>query len=196
MAVKSDFSYSSRKAGINVFFAEKCCAPGQGRCNITAMQTAQDELFMRMAIAKAREGIACGQTPFGACIVTAQGKVAACAHNVVWLTTDITAHAEINAIRQACRDLNTIDLSGCTIYSTTEPCPMCFSAIHWAKIARIVFGASIKDAQDAGFNELTISNGLMKREGQSPVVIEEGCQRRECVELFDQWQKQGNARVY
>ena len=121
------------------------------------MFSSRDEGYMRLAIQKAREGVAAGQTPFGACIVTAGGEVAACEHNVVWRTTDITAHGEVNAIRVACRSLGTIDLSGCTIYSTTEPCPMCFSAIHWAKIAGIVFGASISDAQAAGFNELAIS---------------------------------------
>ncbi|MBF0595566.1 MAG: nucleoside deaminase [Candidatus Omnitrophica bacterium] len=151
---------------------------------------------MRMAIQKARDGVAAGQTPFGACIVMADGRVAACGHNVVWKTTDITAHGEVTAIREACRALGTIDLSGSTIYSTTEPCPMCFSAIHWAKIRRIVFGASISDAKAAGFNELTLSNDLMKREGGSPVVVESGCLRAECVGLFREWKDAGWAKVY
>ncbi|MBF0388404.1 MAG: nucleoside deaminase [Candidatus Omnitrophica bacterium] len=151
---------------------------------------------MRLAIARAREGIAGGQTPFGACIVTADGVVAACDHNVVWKTTDITAHGEVNTIRVACRALGTIDLSGCVIYSTTEPCPMCFSAIHWARIRRIVFGASISDAQAAGFNELTIANDIMKSAGHSPVLIEGGCLSAECRELFREWQGAGQARRY
>ncbi|HEO64204.1 MAG TPA: nucleoside deaminase, partial [Candidatus Omnitrophica bacterium] len=99
--------------------------------------------FMRLAVSKAEHGIKAGQTPFGACIVK-NGKVIVCQHNAVWQNTDITAHAEIAAIREACRKLNSIDLSGCTIYSTTEPCPMCFTAIHWAKISRIVYGTSIE----------------------------------------------------
>jgi guanine deaminase len=160
------------------------------------MITPTDEQFMLLAIKKTREAIALGQTPFGACIVTPEGKVAACAHNVVWATTDITAHGEVNTIRLACQALSTIDLSGCTIYSTTEPCPMCFSAIHWAKIHRIVYGASIADAKEAGFNELTISNDLMKKEGGSPVLIDGGCLRAECVGLFREWKDSGKAKVY
>lgn len=154
-----------------------------------------DEKFMRMAVEAARQAIASGQTPFGACIVR-EGRVLACAHNVVWQQTDITAHGEINTIRLACRAAGTVDLSGCIIYSTTEPCPMCFSAIHWARISRIVFGASIADAQKAGFNELTISNELMKKEGGSQVVVEGGCLKEECVPLFAQWLAAGKSKVY
>ena len=156
----------------------------------------EDEKFMRLAVQKTREGIAEGQTPFGACIVAGDGLVIACAHNVVWATTDITAHGEVNTIREACRALKRIDLSGCTIYSTTEPCPMCFSAIHWARIKRIVYGAAIADAQAAGFNELVIPNNVMKTEGQSPVLIEGGCLREECVALFGEWKRSGKARTY
>lgn len=150
---------------------------------------------MRLAIEKTREGIREGQTPFGACIVK-DGRVAACAHNVVWATTDITAHGEVHTIREACRNLAVIDLSGCTIYSTTEPCPMCFSAIHWARIARIVYGASIADAQRAGFHELAISNRLMKEQGNSSVVVDGGCLREDCVRLFAEWKDAGKAKVY
>ena len=156
----------------------------------------QDETFMRLAIEKAREGVRGGQTPFGACIVSPDGRVLACDHNVVWHTTDITAHGEINAIRAACRALGSIDLSGCTIYSTTEPCPMCFSAIHWARISRIVYGASIADAQAAGFNELAIATIVMKETGGSPVEIDGGCLREECAALFAEWKESGNARPY
>jgi tRNA(Arg) A34 adenosine deaminase TadA len=160
------------------------------------MSIPQDEKFMRMAIEKTRAGIRAGQTPFGACIVSSDGNVIACEHNVVWATTDITAHGEVNVIRAACRALGTVDLSGSVIYSTTEPCPMCFSAVHWAKISRIVFGASIADARAAGFNELTIPNILMKDKGQSPVEIDGGCLREACVALFEEWKNAGQARTY
>lgn len=144
----------------------------------------QDERFMRLAIAKALAGVAAGGSPFGACIVR-DGEVVACEHNVVWQTTDITAHAEVHALRCACRALGTIDLTGCTVYTTTEPCPMCFSAIHWARCARIVYGTSIADAQAAGFRELTISNEQMKVLGGSPVEVEGGFLRDECQAVFD-----------
>src|SRR6266516_4264518 len=99
------------------------------------MPDSPDPRFMWLAIEKAKEGIARGQTPFGACI---------------------TRHGEVVAIRQACKTLGTIDLSGCVIYSTCEPCPMCFSACHWARISTIVYGARIEDARASGFHELPI----------------------------------------
>jgi guanine deaminase len=154
-----------------------------------------DTELMRMALDKAREGVAAGQSPFGACIAR-DGKVVACEHNRVWQTTDSTAHAEIVAIREACKELKTIDLSGCTIYSTTEPCPMCFSAIHWARMSRIVFGARIEDARSFGFNELAVSNRDFKRLGNSPIVIEQDVLRDEAVSLFKEWASRSDHRPY
>jgi guanine deaminase len=115
---------------------------------------------------------------------------------VVWKTTDITMHAEMHAIRVACKKLKTIDLSGCTIYSTTEPCPMCFSAIHWAKIDKIVFGCRIVDAQKAGFNELTISNKKMKKEGKSKVKVVGDFLREENLKVFEEFNKSKKKKVY
>jgi guanine deaminase len=154
-----------------------------------------EERYMRMAIEKCREGIAAGQSPFGACIVK-EGEVIALDHNVVWQTTDITAHAEVTAIRSACKAINDIDLSGSVIYSTTEPCPMCFSASHWARIGTIVYGASIADAARAGFNELEVSNEDLKRIGQTGVEIVPGFMRDECVKLFDEWLASPASRSY
>lgn len=154
-----------------------------------------DSDLMIRAIEEARRGMAQGQTPFGACIAR-QGAPVACAHNRVWMDGDITAHAEIVAIRNACRSLGTVDLSGCVIYSTTEPCPMCFSACHWAKISRIVFGAGIEDAQRAGFSELTISNERMKESGGSPVLVEGGVLRHEVKQLFEEWGRSPGKRTY
>jgi len=154
-----------------------------------------DERFMRMAIEKAREGVAQGGSPFGACIVR-DGQVVALAHNSVWQETDITAHAEIVAIREACRALGTIDLSGCDIYSTCEPCPMCFAACHWARLDRILYGARIADAAACGFHELTLSNQEMKECGGSPVAIIGDVLRDECVALFRSWCESDERRVY
>ena len=154
-----------------------------------------DEKWMKLAIEKGREAIAAGQTPFAAAIVRGQ-EVIACCHNLVWASTDITAHGEIVTIRQAIRILGNIDLSGCTIYSTTEPCPMCFSACHWAKLDRIVFGASIADAQAAGFNELPISNEQMKLAGGSPIQLTGGVLGQEAAALFTEWRASGRARKY
>jgi tRNA(Arg) A34 adenosine deaminase TadA len=153
------------------------------------------EKFMRLAINKAKQGIKQGQTPFGACI-SKDGVVISCVHNIVWESLDITAHAEISAIREACKKLNTVDLSGCVIYSTCEPCPMCFGACHWAKISKIVYGAQIEDAKKLGFSELTISNKEMKQSGNSRMEIVGDILREENLELFKLWSEQGNRRIY
>ena len=154
-----------------------------------------DERFMRMAIDKCKEGLSKGQMPFGAVIVKEE-KVIACEHNIVWATVDITAHAEVTAIRKACLALQGIDLSGCTLYSTTEPCPMCFSACHWAKLDRIVYGAAIDDARAVGFSELPISNFEMKRQGGSRVEIVPHFLREESVELFRIYTASSGKRTY
>lgn len=150
---------------------------------------------MRFAIKKAREGIKKGQSPFAACIVK-KDKVVVCIHNAVWKTTDITAHAEVLAIRRVCKILNTINLKGCVLYSTCEPCPMCFSAIHWAKISKIIYGTRIKDAKKIGFSELSISDKKLKQLGKSPVKIVADYMRKENLEIFKEWFKRKDRRVY
>lgn len=159
------------------------------------MRSKNEEYFMQAALDKAAEGVEKGQTPFGACIVK-DGKIIAVEHNSVWADTDITAHAEVNTIRVACEKLGSIDLSGCALYSTCEPCPMCFSAIHWAKIDKIVFGASIEDAQDAGFSELTVSNRKLKELGDIPIEITGDFMLAEAIKLFETWLARKDRRTY
>ncbi|MDI6781779.1 MAG: nucleoside deaminase [bacterium] len=161
------------------------------------MQLKADEKFMQAAIDMARKGVFQGQTPFGACIVK-DGEMISCRHNLVWESMDITAHAEICAIRDACQRLKTVDLSGCVIYSTCEPCPMCFSACHWARIEKIVYGARIEDAKQFGFNELEISNDIMKQIAgkSSQIEITSDFLRHEACELFGLWDRQDRQRVY
>jgi len=149
-----------------------------------------DESLMAKAIRSARAGVRKKEGgPFGACIVDKKGNVVAVAHNTVWKSCDATAHAEVNAIRKACKKLNTINLSGCTIYSTAEPCPMCFAAIHWARIGRIVYGANIDDAAMYGFHELRLCNAKIKDMCNLPVKITYDFMRAECVALFEEWKK-------
>jgi tRNA(Arg) A34 adenosine deaminase TadA len=150
---------------------------------------------MRKAIEKAREGVAAGQTPFGACVVR-DGKIVSCAHNTVWADTDITAHAEINAIRQTCAKLGKIDLSDCVIYSTTEPCPMCYSAIHWSRIKKIVYGASIEDAKAAGFHELPICDQTLKKLACDHIKITPNILADECKQLFNEWHAKHKSKPY
>jgi len=132
--------------------------------------------------------------PFGACIVKGN-EVIAISRNTV-LKQDATCHAEINAIRKASRKLRTYDLSGCWIYSTTEPCPMCFSAIHWSKINVLVYGNSIADAKSIGFNELPISSVRMKKLGGAKLKIISGCMRDEANQLFKKWDRLPNKKLY
>ncbi|HQO37605.1 MAG TPA: nucleoside deaminase [Candidatus Omnitrophota bacterium] len=151
--------------------------------------------FMALAVREARRNlISLEGGPFGACIVK-NGRVVSVGRNTV-LKDDASCHAEINAIRAASRKLGTYDLSGCRIYSTTEPCPMCFSAIHWARIGRVIYGTTIADARRIGFNELAISARAMKRAGKSPVRITAGFRRAECRALFDDWLRLPGRKVY
>ena len=150
---------------------------------------------MTLAIKEAWKTIrAMSGGPFGACIVK-DGEVIACAHNTV-LKNDATCHAEVNAIRKASKKLGTFDLSGCVIYSTTEPCPMCFSAIHWAKIKKIIYGTSIEDAEKVGFNELPISNQKLKDLAKIKVRLVPHFMRDECQALFDSWRAQSHKKLY
>ena len=154
-----------------------------------------EQEFMKLAIRKAQDGIGLGQSPFGSVIVQGD-RVIAATHNTVWRDTDPTAHAEVNCIRAASQVLGTIALHGCTLYSTTEPCPMCLSAIHWAKIGRVVYGAAIADAAAAGFCELHVDAKLLAEMGRSPLKVESGLLREECAALFSQWLQSGKARAY
>lgn len=151
--------------------------------------------FMRLAIKEAGKNLKkMDGGPFGACVVKGN-KILAVARNLV-LKEDATCHAEMNAIRAASRRLKTFDLSGCIIYSTNEPCPMCFAAIHWARIDKIVYGTTTKDAKRAGFNELEITDRRLKSLGKSKVKIIPGYMRQECLELFERFNELPNKRLY
>jgi tRNA(Arg) A34 adenosine deaminase TadA len=152
------------------------------------------ERWMRRAIERARAGIGAGQSPFGAVVVRGDEEVGA-GHNEVWMRTDPTAHAEVVAIGRAADAIRGIDLTGCVLYTTCEPCPMCASAIHWARLDRVVWGAAIADAAEAGFNELRLPARDVYAAGGSPVQIVEGVLRRQCAELFGEWLRAGG-RAY
>lgn len=159
------------------------------------MPGGNDERWMRMAIASARQGIVAGQSPFGCAIVRGEDALAV-AHNQVWASGDPTAHAEVTAIRAAAQKLGDIALSGCVLYSTCEPCPMCMAAIHWARVDRVVCGAAIADAAAAGFHELTLPAARLIELGHSPVRLKAGCLAAECRALFAEWQTAGQSAAY
>jgi tRNA(Arg) A34 adenosine deaminase TadA len=119
----------------------------------TKKPTMNKEAFMRDAIQLSLEGVREGRGgPFG-CVVVREGKVVGRGNNQVTSTCDPTAHAEIVAIREACRALGTFNLSDCEIYASCEPCPMCLSAIYWARIPEAYFGNSRQDAAAIGFDD-------------------------------------------
>lgn len=118
-----------------------------------------DRDLMRKAIELSIENIKNGGGPFGA-VIAKDGEIIATGTNRVTADNDPTAHAEVNAIRKACQTLQTFDLSGCTIYTSCEPCPMCLAAIYWAHIDKIYYGNNKKDAADIGFDDSYIYDEL------------------------------------
>ncbi|KAJ6359926.1 hypothetical protein OIU77_004017 [Salix suchowensis] len=113
----------------------------------------RDHKFLSRAVEEAYKGVECGDGgPFGAVIVRNDEVVMSC-HNMVLKNTDPTAHAEVTAIREACKKLNRIELSECEIYASCEPCPMCFGAIHLSRLKRLVYGAEAEAAMAVGFDD-------------------------------------------
>lgn len=121
-----------------------------------------DEEFLAQAIALAVSSVEAGGGPFGA-VVVAGGKVIGCGSNCVTLNNDPTAHAEVEAIRDACSNRRDFSLTGATLYASCEPCPMCLAAIYWARLERVVYAASREEAAAAGFDD-----GVIAREMQLP----------------------------
>ena len=155
-----------------------------------------DESYMKLAVREARKNFkTLAGGPFGACIVS-KGRVLAVARNTVLKTNDATAHAEMRAIRLASRKLRTFDLSGCVIYSTTEPCPMCFSAIHWARITKIIYGTQTNDAKKIGFNELNIPDARLISIGKSAITLVPGVCLDECRRLLKDWSNLPQKKFY
>ena len=146
----------------------------------------QDEYFLREAIQLARDGMTAGQGgPFGSLVVR-KGEIIGRGCNQVTSTNDPTAHAEIVAIRDACQNLGTFQLEGCTLYASCEPCPMCLGAIYWARPSRIVYGAFHTDAAKAGFDDQFIYEQLDKPREQRYIPMQQ-CLRDEANAVFQEW---------
>ena len=145
-----------------------------------------DEDFMRLAIEAAREGIRKGEMPFGACVVM-NGRVIATTHNSARLMMDTTAHAEVQAIREASRRLAALELAGSIVYTSCEPCPMCFSACAWARVSKIVYAARIEDASRAGIRQIPITSDQMRHLSRSEMHLIADVLRNESLEVFKAW---------
>lgn len=153
------------------------------------------EKLMRHAIDIARAGIDAEQSPFG-CAIASGNRLIACEHNTVLASLDITAHAEINALRAACKVTRQVHLTECIVATTCEPCPMCMAALHWARVKTVYFGATIGDAQAAGFNELQLPAVELLRRGGSHVELVGGVLGEECRQLFQQWLQRPDHQSY
>ncbi|ACU03082.1 nucleoside deaminase [Pedobacter heparinus] len=155
----------------------------------------QHEKFMKMAIQLSEENVLdTVGGPFGAVIVK-NGKVIAKSANKVTSTNDPTAHAEVSAIRMACKKLKTFDLSGCTVYTSCEPCPMCLSAIYWAKIDAIYFANTKDDAANIGFSDKFIYDELDKSMHKRKLPIKQ-MMRDEAMHAFRLWEKSARRADY
>lgn len=140
--------------------------------------------YMQLAIEEAMDGITQHHGgPFGSVIIK-NGKIIAKNHNQVLKNNDPTCHGEMMAIKDACQKLNTYDLTGCEIYTTGEPCPMCLCACMWANIDKIYYGCTIKDNENIGFRDNKFDQAFGGR--QIPNYLE--ClDRKECLELFEKY---------
>ncbi len=157
--------------------------------SIEEKMSKQMEKYMLFAIQSAKEGITDQHGgPFGACIVK-DGKVIATAHNTVLKDHDPTCHAEMNAIRLASRNLKTHDLSDCEIYTTSEPCPMCFGAIHWANIKKIYVGVSKDTAAKFGFRDDMFYEQLLLAPHKRSTPCYVGILESQCEDVFKHWKK-------
>jgi len=150
--------------------------------------------FMKAAIGEALRGMRKNTGgPFGA-VVAKDGKIIARGHNRVLATNDPTAHAEIVAIRKAAKRLGRFDLSDCVVYTTSEPCPMCFAAIRWAKIKTVYYGCSVDDAAAIGFADKKIREEICSASALEVRMAE--LDRAECLGLFEEWMNKKDRKLY
>ena len=149
--------------------------------------------FMELAVEEAREGIKNGDGgPFGAVIVK-DGQVIGTGHNRVVSSNDSTCHGEIDAIRNAEKAINSFDLSGCEIYTTSEPCPMCLSAILWANISKVYYGCNLEDNERIGFRDVKFEE-MMGDRSKLPEGFLEERDRELCLEVFDEYVSRGGEK--
>jgi tRNA(Arg) A34 adenosine deaminase TadA len=157
--------------------------------------TSQSAEFMRRAIALALENVRNGNGgPFGALIVK-NGRIIAEGANHVTSANDPTAHAEIVAIREACRTLGTFQLTDCDLYCTCEPCPMCFGAIYWARPTRVFYASTAADAAIAGFDDAFIYDELKHIGAQRKIPMTQ-ILRNESLDIFSAWKQQPKRKTY
>jgi guanine deaminase len=153
------------------------------------------ERFMSQAIALALENVRSGKGGPFAALVVKEGKILGQGANLVTLMNDPTAHAEILAIRAACKKIASFELTGCEIYATCEPCPMCLGAIYWARLARIYFAANSADAAHAGFDDSLIYAEVNKPATARKIPMAQ-LLRDEALHVFRAWEQKPDKITY
>ncbi|NVK50910.1 MAG: nucleoside deaminase [Cyclobacteriaceae bacterium] len=151
--------------------------------------------FMREAIRLAKEGMEAGNGgPFG-CVIVKDGKIIGKGSNMVLKTNDPTAHAEVVAIRDACKNLNNFQLEGCEVFASCEPCPMCLGAIFWARPERVFYAGTKKDAANAGFDDDFIYQEIEVNPADRKIPMI-SMLREEALEAFEIWKEMDNKTLY
>lgn len=160
----------------------------------TSEYSADDAAFMRKAIELSIKNVEEGGGPFGAVIVR-DGEIISTGTNRVVPNNDPTAHAEVSAIRNACRKLGTFKLEGCTVYSSCEPCPMCLSALYWAGVKRICYGNTKEDAKNINFDDSFIYDQL-ELDYKDRSIKCDHFMRKEAIKAFEQWDEKTDKTPY
>ena len=152
--------------------------------------------FMKIAKELAEENLTTNAGgPFGACVVK-NGEIIGRGSNKVISESDPTAHAEINAIREACKNIGSHDLSGCELYTSCYPCPMCLSAIIWANIKKVYYGNTKEDAANIGFRDDFIYEYIKNGNNNADVLSLESMDREETIKAFEEYKNKDDKVVY
>ena len=154
-----------------------------------------NNLFMKRAIELARAGMQANHGgPFG-CVIVKDGEIVGEGHNRVTTANDPTAHAEVVAIRNACDHLGTFQLTGCDVYTSCEPCPMCLGALYWARPERIFYAANREDAAQAGFDDSFIYDEISLPTSERSISTE-SLYRDQALKLFEEWEDKEDKLAY
>lgn len=152
--------------------------------------------FMKIAKDLSEENLSINAGgPFGACIVK-DGKIIGKGNNHVIKNNDPTAHAEIEAIRDACKNINSYDLSNCELYTSCYPCPMCLSAIIWSNIKKVYYGNTKEDAEEIGFRDNFIYDFIKNNNSDKNILDLESMDREETIKVFEEYMNKEDKKIY
>lgn len=157
--------------------------------------TKNHQYFMNEAVNAAINGMTANEGgPFG-CVIVKDGKIIGRGNNKVTSTNDPTAHAEVTAIRDACKNLNTFQLDDCIIYTSCEPCPMCLGAIYWARPLKVYYGSNQEDAANIGFDDQFIYDEIPLPYSERSIPFEQ-CEREIALKPFQLWSSKEDKTEY